>query len=798
MTDAPRKIYPQLTVQTDIVGTDLLASYRDPGPLKGLPASTVLDYISTGIQPLVDQAADSAAAAASDAADAQTAAADAEQAANESMLARIMNGYYPGSGPRSDVPRGAIVLSVTAGSGYTNGVYDITTTGGNFTVQATVRVTVSGGAIQTPVEVTGPGLYVGASPSVPTVPLGSLGGGTLGAIVLDAAFLIGSGEYYLTDDATDTTLADWYQNVAGVATPTSPLSTFKKSLLNALIPCTIGGTANAITMTPVTGYSVTGGGVNQEFSGFAAASNSAAGLTVAIPGVNSGSATQVLLPSGGIVPALGLKTSYPFKVKWDTTLTKYILTAPTFISQQSAVNLYLMAGSTANALLGKIAHPEIKTPADFTGVSFAITTALDKISGGPSLTIYASDGTTVLLTATTIKLAGGAAATDAALWLANDTITVQRQGSGFFWLVKEPNPAINDVPAFAHAIDTPYGLPLSDNRPVSCRKTQVNTRIVKVKPPDSYYSGSYIYNHSDENIYTSFDMRNFQANVPNGATALNSFMATYGYDQLPICNLQFYDLEGINTDTGQVPSTFEPPFFAGNNADPVTGTNFDPRGIGHGYMKNTTVTIIGTLDGVDTANMYGDPVLAQFTGQKLVQTTTGQITDTVGNVLADVVYRETWEQDDDYTVKVYASYDWDAAAVTPATVGAGAYCLTVPMRNVNKAVGYLNGSVVGVPQTINLRNASITNFGLIDTYIAWDTAKPRIQTVVTNLIGQGKSCKINTVAQTAVNASVVQNNTWGPKLIGIPIYALGTTKQVLSGLYEFEYGIKIIDADPIT
>jgi hypothetical protein len=46
MALTPRKTYPELTALTaPVVGTDVLAAYRAPGPLKKVPASTVRDYV---------------------------------------------------------------------------------------------------------------------------------------------------------------------------------------------------------------------------------------------------------------------------------------------------------------------------------------------------------------------------------------------------------------------------------------------------------------------------------------------------------------------------------------------------------------------------------------------------------------------------------------------------------------------------------------------------------------------------------------------------------------------------------
>lgn len=45
----PRKTYPELTAASDVQDADLLATYRTPGPLKRLTASTLRTYMQTGV-----------------------------------------------------------------------------------------------------------------------------------------------------------------------------------------------------------------------------------------------------------------------------------------------------------------------------------------------------------------------------------------------------------------------------------------------------------------------------------------------------------------------------------------------------------------------------------------------------------------------------------------------------------------------------------------------------------------------------------------------------------------------------
>jgi hypothetical protein len=84
----------------------------------------------------------------------------------------------------SGLPAGtsfATLNAFTAGTGYTNGVYQITAAGTTSGTAPIVQVTVAGGVV-TAASVVDPGLYI--SGATPTVPLTALGGGTGGAVTL--------------------------------------------------------------------------------------------------------------------------------------------------------------------------------------------------------------------------------------------------------------------------------------------------------------------------------------------------------------------------------------------------------------------------------------------------------------------------------------------------------------------------------------------------------------------------------------------------------------------------------------
>jgi hypothetical protein len=163
-------------------------------------------------------AATNAGTATTQAAIATAAQAAAETAANSASNASATSGVYPAAAS-ANVPRGltqASVGAITPGAGGTNGTFALAWAGGNFSINPTGTFTVAGNAL-TAVTITGPGLYVGASPTVPTPSFAASAGLAGAAVALTAQFLIASGEGYWVQNADGRTL-DRYENVGGVAT----------------------------------------------------------------------------------------------------------------------------------------------------------------------------------------------------------------------------------------------------------------------------------------------------------------------------------------------------------------------------------------------------------------------------------------------------------------------------------------------------------------------------------------------------------------------------------------------------
>lgn len=193
------------------------------------------------------EAAQAAAAASQTAAAAS--AVSAEASATAASLSALASDYYAAA--TLYVPRGIMSTSgLTAGSGGTNGTFALTYSGGNFSVNPTATFTVSGGAL-TAVTITGPGLYIGASPTAPTATFTNSAGLTGAAVTLVPDFVITSGNGYWTDHASDTTKIQHFRNVSGTATISTGI-TLPKSLLDS---------STDVWLEVVTPYGCTAGAV---------------------------------------------------------------------------------------------------------------------------------------------------------------------------------------------------------------------------------------------------------------------------------------------------------------------------------------------------------------------------------------------------------------------------------------------------------------------------------------------------------------------------------------------------------
>tara|TARA_R110000868_G_scaffold38676_2_gene135239 strand:+ start:295 stop:3036 length:2742 start_codon:yes stop_codon:yes gene_type:complete len=170
----------------------------------------------------VTSASEAAASAAAAAASSNTATTQAGIATTQAGIATTASatvGVYPLEAA-DNVPRGltqASVGAITGGSGGTNGSFSLAFSGGTgWLIYPTGTFTVSGGALSA-VTITGPGLCINASPTVPTVSFAASAGLSSAAVVLTLQYLVASGQGYWVQSLDGYTLQR-YNNATGTAT----------------------------------------------------------------------------------------------------------------------------------------------------------------------------------------------------------------------------------------------------------------------------------------------------------------------------------------------------------------------------------------------------------------------------------------------------------------------------------------------------------------------------------------------------------------------------------------------------
>lgn len=516
--------------------------------------------------------------------------------AGQAQMASLAAGFYPGA--QANIPRGLTAATIaTPGSGYTDGIYDITTTGGSMSVQGIVRVTVAGGVITSAV-VTDRGLYIGGSPSAPTVPLGALGGGTGGSVTVTLGYIIQNGQTYWSDHASDSTLGQLYLN-NGTATPAAQAGeTFIKTLIAGMVPCSFGGSANAPALTPL--LPVSGGGMNQRFWAFCGGANNGA-MTCSVAGVFGGAQTTVLMPDGTATPPNATKTLYPMQVVPVVISgnNRFILVEPVFQQQQSVIACTILSDTTG-AIVAKITNPQIKTAADLSGTRLQMKMVNNKAFASPTLELRAYDGTTVLITATPIRDKDDQATLQAAnLWLANDTIEVERILPSGRWNLVETTDSITAPLAEAQLsvrLKTPKPL-----RPVSSIQTGENLCEIGVRMNLDNYADDTLANQSDHLKIAYMNVAPFMGlttTAPDGFMALNSMWMHGKNIDIEVGNFVYTALDsGTTVETGLVWSAFENVLIAGDMANAGNpsqyGVNFQLTGRAHGHVSDVVRTRLG-------------------------------------------------------------------------------------------------------------------------------------------------------------------------------------------------------------
>lgn len=170
--------------------------------------------------------------------------ASATASASFAATASATVGAYPNTAT-ANVPRGLTqgsVGAITAGSGGTNGTFALAWSSGNFSINPTGTFTVAGGVL-TAVTITGPGLYIGASPTVPTPSFAASSGLTGAAVALTAQFLVASGAGYWVQALDGKSLLRYY-NSSGTATADAGISGIANKVYVDSVATSVSGVTN--------------------------------------------------------------------------------------------------------------------------------------------------------------------------------------------------------------------------------------------------------------------------------------------------------------------------------------------------------------------------------------------------------------------------------------------------------------------------------------------------------------------------------------------------------------------------
>jgi hypothetical protein len=301
-------------------------------------------------------------------------AVSAEASATAASLSALASDYYAAA--TANVPRGIMSTSgLTAGSGGTNGTFALTYSGGNFSVNPTGTFTVSGGAL-TAVTITGPGLYIGASPTAPTATFTNSAGLTGAAVTLVADFRITSGNGYWTDHASDTTKIQHFRNSAGTAAISTGI-TLPKSLLD---------TSTDVWLEVVTPYGCTAGSVT------AGSGGTNGTFALAFTGGNfATNPTGTFTVAGGALTAVTLATAGRYLGSSPTAPTPSFAASAGLTGAACTLTAALIA-TTANNYFLRPVRSDITLTGGFTQYRFHWAAPLANISGSYNVEILQYSG----------------------------------------------------------------------------------------------------------------------------------------------------------------------------------------------------------------------------------------------------------------------------------------------------------------------------------------------------------------------------------------------------------------------
>jgi hypothetical protein len=365
------------------------------------------------------------------------------------------------------------------------------------------------------------------------------------------------------------------------------------------LDCTPGGTANAVSLVPKTGFTVSG--LGQRFEWTAAGQNNG-NMTLSVPGINGGVAAALLLPNGDQVPPVTVRTGYLASARWRVASSNWELVEPANNPFASSIVANQTAG-TGNAITCTVAAGGEKFRADFSDVIFATRMTAAKNTGSVNITLISAGGVTLLSGNPLYELDGVTVPPEGA-WLAGDTLYWRRLPTGVIIRVSPPDNITSALAGLVGSVQTdmPHALSPVMLRHLDKRRWEVQIGGVAADVADDF-------NRGDRTVFDVYDMGNAQSQgvlKNNSALCVNSMWALIDGVRYDYANVASNEV-GSGVFDGIQPSTNEFAIPIGTTAGPVP-TDF--YGFGHGLVK--------LVPGSQTISME---VQSPFTG--LWSTTTG-------------------------------------------------------------------------------------------------------------------------------------------------------------------------------
>lgn len=789
--------------------------------------ATAADRVQTGLDRVA--ASSSASAASSSASAAQTAETNAETAetaaeaaqaaasayatsasasADTATLAALVQGIWPTA--TLYVPRGITGHgTITGGSGGTNGTFTGSVTGGNFSVNPTFTFTVSGGAL-TSITITGPGQYIGASPTSPTAVFTASAGLTGASATLTTDFLVAAGRTWWANHATDSLLYQLYQNAAGVATIQTGSTLVKAPTTNLTdvwleyVPALSWETANKYFLRPTQNVSLTGTLTQYRFRWIAPFDCVTGSYNVHI--VNYGvtpaadgtiTAGQSVTGGGGVTTGDGGLVNVRATDGVSQIAVGEVAQYSALLMQRNPDPVVGYAGAAYTYHL--IGGTDTITPA----VAEA-NVARDYKTPKPSRPVHS------LQVASNFSLIRVKLHEDhySDITYANqgDHLKIGYMNVAPFMALTDDFLALNSMWGHMKNKDIEFG---NFVYRALDSGTTVETGLVWSAFEAVLIIGDMADAADTANLGTNFQLagrahghvvnpptttrkgyrKDSSTGTPTAATKTNPLTITVG----TITSAQIGDRIKCSgavgmTQINDVWLTITGRSEVGNTTVlTFSGVN----ATGYGTFTSCPNNIEWEKTGLGDAAINNE-----WAGTRIVQQASGELTVPDGTVACSFSDSTTFEQHEDYQILHEWALDFnDAVGITPGT-RAGGYSTMCPLTGANRAVGYVNG-VKGTVQVIDKRDGSNTSFGYAEKIVVWNVDDPEVQLVIENTAGAGYTHFEDGVG-VAYAANVIGiNNDYGTKLYW-PIYPVSTPVSLAGKVLTGGARYKLVRGTPIT